>query len=101
MYDVRAWEGKLHFSKPERAALEHVRKWGFVDAFRMFHEEAGLYSWWNYREGAFFKDQGLRIDHIWISESLAARCLRCEIDKIPRGWERPSDHTPVVADFAE
>ncbi len=101
VYDARAWEGKLHFSKPERAALEHVRKWGFVDAFRLFHQEAGLYSWWNYREGAFFKDNGLRIDHIWISNSLAARCRGCWIDKTPRGWERPSDHTPVVAEFAD
>ncbi len=101
VYDPRAWEGKLHFSKPERAALEHVRKWGFVDAFRIFHEGGGLYSWWNYREGAFYKDQGLRIDHIWISNSLAARCLLCEIDKTPRAWERPSDHTPVVAEFAK
>jgi exodeoxyribonuclease-3 len=101
VYDVRAWEGKLHFSKPERAALEHVRKWGFVDAFRIFHESGGLYSWWNYREGAFFKDNGLRIDHIWVSAPLAARCLHCMIDKTPRGWERPSDHAPVVAEFAE
>ena len=101
VYDVRQWEGKLHFSKPERAALEHVRKWGFVDAFRLFHQEAGLYSWWNYREGAFFKDNGLRIDHIWISNNLAARCRDCWIDKTPRGWERPSDHTPVVAEFAD
>jgi exodeoxyribonuclease III len=101
VYDVRTWEGKLHFSKPERAALEHVRKWGFVDAFRLFHEAGGLYSWWNYREGAFFKDNGLRIDHIWVSPSLAARCLLCEIDKTPRGWERPSDHAPVVAAFSD
>lgn len=101
VYDVRAWEGKLHFSKPERAALEHVRKWGFVDAFRLFHDDGGNYSWWNYREGAFFKDNGLRIDHVWVSKSLAARCLRCWIDKEPRSWERPSDHTPVVAEFSD
>lgn len=101
VYDARAWEGKLHFSKPERAALEHIRKWGFVDAFRLFHEAGGLYSWWNYREGAFFKDQGLRIDHIWISQNLAQRCANCWIDKTPRGWERPSDHTPVVAEFTD
>ena len=99
VYDVRTWEGKLHFSRPERAALEHIRKWGFVDAFRLFQNDGGHYSWWNYREGAFFKDQGLRIDHIWISPNLAARCLRCWIDKEPRAWERPSDHTPVVAEF--
>jgi exodeoxyribonuclease-3 len=101
VYDVRAWEGKLHFSKPERAALEYVRRWGFVDAFRLFHEEGKLFSWWNYREGAFFRNNGLRIDHIWVSPSLAARCLHCHIDKSPRAWERPSDHTPVVAEFGD
>lgn len=101
VYDVRTWEGKLHFSKPERAALDYVKKWGFVDAFRIFHEEGRHFSWWNYREGAFFKDNGLRIDHIWVSPSLAARCLLCRIDKTPRGWERPSDHAPVVAEFSD
>ncbi|HEX8565457.1 MAG TPA: exodeoxyribonuclease III [Pyrinomonadaceae bacterium] len=101
VYDVRTWEGKLHFSRPERAALDYVKKWGFVDAFRLFHEAGGLYSWWNYREGSFFKNNGLRIDHIWVSPSLAARCLHCEVDKSPRGWERPSDHAPVVAVFSD
>ena len=101
VYDVRAWTGKLHFSKPERAAMEHVRKWGFIDAFRLMHPDTVRYSWWNYKEGAFFKDLGLRIDHVWVSPSLAARTVNCWIDKSPRGWERPSDHAPVFAEFGE
>lgn len=99
VWSVPAWEGKLHFSKPERAAIHHVKQWGFTDVFRQMNGDAKEFSWWNYREGAFFKNQGLRIDHIWTSKSLAEKCVGCWIDKEPRGWERPSDHTPVVAEF--
>ena len=99
VWNVQAWEGKLHFSKPERAAIHHVKQWGFVDIFRQMNGDEKKFSWWNYREGAFFKDHGLRIDHIWTSESLAKKCVGCWIDREPRGAERPSDHTPVVAEF--
>jgi len=99
VWNAAFWEGKLHFSKPERAALDYVKKWGFTDTFRKINGDEKLFSWWNYREGAFFRNQGLRIDHIWTSETLANRCVNCWIDKTPRGWERPSDHTPVVAEF--
>ena len=101
VWNVKQWTGKLHFSKPERAAIHHVKQWGFEDVFRLKNGDAREFSWWNYREGAFPKNQGLRIDHIWTSKSLAGKCLDCRIDKTPRGWERPSDHTPVVAEFAE
>jgi exodeoxyribonuclease-3 len=99
VWNVGFWTGKLHFSKPERAALQHVKQWGFVDVFRQMNGDEKLYSWWNYREGAFFKNQGLRIDHIWTSPPLAAKCTACWIDRKPRGAERPSDHAPVVAEF--
>jgi exodeoxyribonuclease-3 len=99
VWNVGFWEGKLHFSKPERAAIHHVKQWGFVDVFRQLNGDEKLYSWWNYREGAFFKNQGLRIDHIWTSKSLAEKCTACWIDRKPRGAVRPSDHTPVVAEF--
>ncbi len=100
VWSVAAWEGKLHFTKAERAAIYHVKQWGFEDVFRQHNGDAKLFSWWNYREGAFFKDQGLRIDHVWTSKSLAEKCVGCWIDKEPRGAERPSDHTPVVAEFS-
>ncbi|HLM02228.1 MAG TPA: exodeoxyribonuclease III [Pyrinomonadaceae bacterium] len=99
VWNVGFWEGKLHFSKPERAAIHHVKQWGFVDVFRQMNGDEKLFSWWNYREGAFFKNQGLRIDHIWTSRSLAEKCTACWIDRKPRGAVRPSDHTPVVAEF--
>jgi exodeoxyribonuclease III len=93
------WEGKIHFSKPERAAIHHVKQWGFVDVFRQINGDVKEYSWWDYREAGFQKNRGLRIDHIWTSPSLAEKCTASWIDKTPRGWERPSDHTPVVAQF--
>ena len=99
VWSVSFWEGKLHFTKSERAAIHHVKQWGFTDVFRQINGDERAFSWWNYREGAFFKNQGLRIDHIWTSKSLAGKCIGSWIDKEPRGWERPSDHTPVVAEF--
>jgi exodeoxyribonuclease-3 len=99
VHDPSQWEGHVLFSRRERAALEKIREWGFTDAFRLHTEEGGHYSWWDYRQFAFPRNAGLRIDHIWVSEPLAERCTESWIDKEPRAWERPSDHTPVVARF--
>lgn len=99
VWSVPVWEGKLHFSRPERAAIHHVKQWGFVDLFRKMNGDLQEFSWWNYREGAWQRNRGLRIDHIWVSPPLADKCVACWIDKEPRKGERPSDHTPVVAEF--
>jgi exodeoxyribonuclease-3 len=99
VHDPDLWQGRILFSKRERAALSEIKGWGFTDAFRMHTEEGGHFSWWDYRQGSFRRNAGLRIDHIWVSSPLAARCTGAWIDKEPRGWERPSDHTPVVAEF--
>lgn len=99
VWSVPHWEGKLHFSKPERAAMHHVKQWGFVDVFRKMNGDVKEYTWWNYREGAWQRNRGLRIDHIWTSPALAEKCTGCWIDKAPRALERPSDHAPVVAEF--
>jgi exodeoxyribonuclease-3 len=99
VHDPDEWEGHVLFSKRERAALEKIREWGFTDAFRLHTEDEGHYSWWDYRQGSFRRNAGLRIDHIWVSATLAEKCKASWIDKEPRAWERPSDHTPVVATF--
>ncbi len=99
VHDPAQWRGKILFSEKERAALEHLREWGFVDAFRRHVEDGGNFSWWDYRAGSFKRNAGLRIDHVWVSEPLAERSQGAWIDKEPRGWERPSDHTPVVVEF--
>jgi exodeoxyribonuclease-3 len=99
VWNPAAWEGKLHFSKPERAALHYVKQWGFTDVFRQQNGDVKEYSWWDFRAGAWQRNHGLRIDHIWVSPPLAEKCTGCWIDKEPRKGERPSDHTPVVAEF--
>ncbi len=99
VHDPDLWRGRILFSKQERASLEEIKEWGFIDAFRLHTEEGGQFSWWDYRQGAFRRNAGLRIDHIWVSAALAARSVKTWIDKEPRRWERPSDHTPVVAEF--
>lgn len=99
VHDPRQWQGKILFSRREREALDVIKDWGFEDAFRLHTEEGGHFSWWDYRAGSFRRNAGLRIDHIWTSEKLAAACTASWIDKEPRTWERPSDHTPVVAEF--
>jgi len=99
VWNPGAWEGHIHFSLPERAALTYVKQWGFVDAFRKKNGDVKAFSWWDYRAGAFQKNHGLRIDHIWVSEPLANTLKDSWIDSSPRELEKPSDHTPVVAEF--
>ncbi len=99
VWSVEQWEGKLHFSKPERAAMHYVKQWGFVDVFRKINGDVQDFSWWNYREGAYQRNRGLRIDHIWTSPMLAEKCVGCRIDKSTRGLEKPSDHAPVIGEF--
>lgn len=99
VYDPRAWEGHVLVSEPERQALQKILQLGFVDAFRLFEQESGHYSWWDYRMRAFARDHGLRLDLILLNKALASCCVRCGIDKIPRSLPQPSDHTPVWAEF--
>ncbi|HYD95169.1 MAG TPA: exodeoxyribonuclease III [Noviherbaspirillum sp.] len=98
--DPAAWQGQVLCSEPERAAFRTLQDLGLKDAFRLFEQPEKLFSWWDYRMMAFRRNMGLRIDHILLSPSLAARCSGCVIDKAPRKWEQPSDHTPVVATLA-
>jgi len=97
--DPRAWETSVLFHPEARAALEEVRAWGLVDAFRLHHEAPGLYSWWDYRMLAFPRNQGLRIDHVLLSRPLAQRCSGAIIDREERKGKQPSDHAPVVVDL--
>lgn len=99
VHDPKAWEGSVHVSEPERQALQSLLSLGLVDVFRKFEQAEKTFSWWDYRMMAFRRNNGLRIDLILASTALAERCIGCHIDKEPRRLERPSDHTPVVADF--
>ena len=99
VHDPVLWRGRILFSDPEKEALNRVKQWGFVDAFRMHNSEEKQFSWWDYRAGAFRRNLGLRIDHVWVTEPLAKESASVVIDKEPRRWEKPSDHAPVVAEF--
>ncbi|MBY0357401.1 MAG: exodeoxyribonuclease III [Candidatus Obscuribacterales bacterium] len=100
VYDPVSLAGTILLSDAERAAIDELRQWGMTDVFRQHHQDAGLYSWWDYRMNAFARNLGLRIDHIWATADLASRSRSIYIDKEPRKGERPSDHVPVVVDFA-
>jgi exodeoxyribonuclease III len=100
VYDPVAWGEGILCSPAERAALRAILKLGLVDIFRQFDQPGKSFSWWDYRAGKYRRNAGLRIDLILASPALAARCTASYIDREPRGWERPSDHTPVVAEFA-
>lgn len=98
VHNPKLWEDRVLFSPPERAALAEVKAWGFTDAFRLHNDEAKQFSWWDYRGGAFKRNLGLRIDHIWTTERLAEHTVGAAIDKTTRTWERPSDHAPVIVE---
>ena len=99
VHDPVAWEGSVHVSPPERAALRALLDTGMVDCFRRFEQPEKTYSWWDYRAMAFRRNHGLRIDLVLASAAIAEKCVACHIDKAPRRLERPSDHAPVVASF--
>lgn len=96
MYDPEAWRDQVLCSVPERERFQGLLDLGLHDSFRLFNQEDKQYSWWDYRNFAFRRKLGLRIDHILISDSLKSIATECVIDKEPRKNDRPSDHTPVV-----
>ena len=100
VWDPQACHGGTHVSEPERAAFARLLDWGLVDIYRRQHSEPGRFSWWDYRAGNFYKNIGMRIDHLLVSAPLADRVVWSEIDRETRkGKPLPSDHTPVVIDI--
>ena len=99
VFDPDAMREAIHCSTPEREALKNVMDFGLEDALRKHHEEAGIYTWWHYRAGAYFKGQGLRIDHFLVSPPALDTCTGVEVDGDERAKKGSSDHAPVVASF--
>jgi exodeoxyribonuclease-3 len=99
VHDPAAWAGGILVSAPERQAFRDLLELGLQDTFRLFEQPPRTFSWWDYRQMGFRRNAGLRIDHILATSGLAAHCRECTVDKTPRGWEKPSDHAPVVATF--
>ena len=96
VWDPVALAGSIHCTDEERAHFKTLIDLGMVDAFRLFEQAPKSYSWWDYREFAFKRNRGMRIDHILVSSALVKSVTACVIDKAPRKNERPSDHTPVI-----
>ena len=94
-YKPENWRGDALFRPETHAAWRKLVYLGLTDAFRVFNTEAGLYSYWDYRAGAWNKDHGIRIDHLLLSPQAADRLISSGVYRTPRGWEKPSDHTPV------
>lgn len=100
VYDPEKWGEGILCSPDERAALSRLIDLGLTDVFRKFEQPDKTFSWWDYRAAMFRRNAGLRIDLILTSPALTGACRASYVDKEPRGWERPSDHAPVVAEFS-
>jgi len=96
VFDPELLRGTIHCTEEERAHFRGLIELGLADAFRLFEQPPKSWSWWDYRNLAFRRNQGLRIDHILVSEALRPAVSACAIDKAPRRNERPSDHAPVM-----
>ena len=100
VYDAELWRGAIMASDCEREAFRQLCSLGLYDTLRIYHKEAGLFSWWDYQMRGFEKNRGLRIDAVLASETLAKRCIASGIDREMRGGKDPSDHAPVWAEFS-
>ena len=96
VWDITKFEGATHVSAPERKAFTSLCEWGLTDVFRDMHPEPKIFSWWDYRNGSFHKGEGMRIDFLLATKSLAKRVKSSEIDRNARKGEKPSDHVPVM-----
>ena len=89
----------IHHTTEERDHFKALLALGLTDSFRLFDQPEKSYSWWDYRMLGYQKNRGLRIDHVLISEPLVSLAKSCTIDRVPRKWEKPSDHAPVTLEL--
>jgi exodeoxyribonuclease-3 len=98
--DVASWQDSVLFHESVKEKFRALLAWGLVDTFRLHVQDAGKFSWWDYRQLSFPKGVGLRIDHILATRALAERCTGASIDRNERKGKLPSDHAPVVAELS-
>lgn len=96
-YDPAHWRNDALFRPETVAAWRSIVNLGLTDAFRVFHQGPGHYTFWDYQAGAWPRNLGIRIDHILLCPALADRLAGCIIDRTPRGLDKASDHTPILA----
>jgi exodeoxyribonuclease III len=99
VHDPVAWQDQILCSVPEREALQRLLSIGLSDTYRDFHADEGVFSWWDYRQAAFRRNLGLRIDLVLASQALRSRFAGASIDPEPRRWDRPSDHAPALLEL--
>lgn len=99
-HDSKTWQGDALFRPETHAAYRKLINLGLTDAFRVHDTRAKQYTFWDYQRGAWQRDDGIRIDHFLLSPPIADRLVNCTVDREPRGWERPSDHTPIIVEIA-
>jgi exodeoxyribonuclease-3 len=98
--NISQWLGDALYQPESRQALRAIETLGFTDALRATSDADDLFTFWDYQAGAFQKDNGIRIDHLLLSPQAADHLVSVEIDKHVRGWEKPSDHVPVIAELS-
>lgn len=99
-YDPKAWLGDALFQPESRALFRKMLNLGLTDAYRALNKNTAQYTFWDYQAGAWPQNNGIRIDHFLLSPELADKLEGCEIHKDPRGWDKPSDHTPIEVKLA-
>ena len=99
VHDVHEWEGTVLTHTQVRSRFRKILNLGVYDAFRISNPNEPGYSWWDYRAGAFARNNGLRIDHVLVSPLGADKLVGCVVEKEMRAVEKASDHTPVIAEF--
>lgn len=99
IWDLKACAGYIGFHPEEHKWLHKLTEWGLHDSLRLVTQEAGLFSWWDYRGFGYGKNRGMRIDQLWVSDALKGKVAKAWIDIDPRGWDKPSDHTPVLCEL--
>lgn len=101
VHDPKRLLGHVGFHPDEHRALAAVKSWGFVDILRKYRPEPGNYTFWDYRvRESVARGLGWRVDHIWGTVTMAGLSINAVIDRNPRLWDKPSDHTPVFAEFS-
>jgi exodeoxyribonuclease-3 len=101
VHDPALWEGHVLYSREERAAFAELLATGLVDLVRELNPDQPLFTWWDYRQLAFPKNHGLRIDHVLAAPALRPRVLAARVDRQARKGKLPSDHAPVVVELKD
>lgn len=99
-YDPKLWAGDALFRPESRGRFRALLNLGLTDALRVYNRKSEQYTYWDYQAGAWEKGNGIRIDHFLLSPEIADRLQACNIHAEPRGWTKPSDHTPIMIEIA-